>query len=210
MGTMVNLEETEVGTGEIGNSSKITFGLGYSIDNALLCGHFPRQKPGAHRWSGTQSSQKVCECFCASLRVHVLYFLSIKCAKWRANLKLLLYSLAAIILATAVTDTSSTLLTSQPQFILEAEENKAFKDSYLIGTIEIKSGNIAECLKHCLSNCSCMSFQLCQNTTCQLCSTNKIETSSLLHDEDGCIYAIFKIQHLAGSFQVLETAQKSN
>ncbi len=86
------------------------------------------------------------------------------------------------------------MLNSQPRFILKAEKNKAFNGSYLFATFNIKSGNIADCLEHCLEHCRCQSFQICHETKCQLCSSHKEENSSLLRDEDGCVYATYELR----------------
>ena len=90
----------------------------------------------------------------------------------------------------------------QLQFTIKADKNKAFNESYLIGNFTIKNGNIADCLEHCLEDSKCQSFQVCQNTKCQLCSSHKEENSSLLHDKTGCDYATYGIQNLFETIQV--------
>ncbi|CAB4024801.1 Hypothetical predicted protein [Paramuricea clavata] len=102
-------------------------------------------------------------------------------------------SLAAIILAT-LSYSNASLFNSQPQFTIKAEKNKAFDESCLIGTFNIESGNIADRLEHCLENCRCQSFQICQDTKCQLCSSHKQENSSLLHEKKDCIYAMYEMR----------------
>ena len=111
------------------------------------------------------------------------------------------YSLAAIFLATLSYSKAS--LDRQPKFILKAESNKAFHNSSLVKTVNIESGNIAECLEHCLQDCRCQSFQICQNTKCQLCSSHKEGNSSLLHDKDGCVYATYEMRQSTKTFQVI-------
>ncbi|CAB3983898.1 Hypothetical predicted protein [Paramuricea clavata] len=91
------------------------------------------------------------------------------------------------------------MFNSQPQLTIKAEKNKAFYESCHIGTFNIESGNIADCLEHCLENCRCQSFQICQNTKCQLCSSHKQENSSLLHEKKDCIYAIDNCDELIRS-----------
>ena len=103
-------------------------------------------------------------------------------------------SLTAIILAN--------MFTSEAQFIVIAENNKAFNESCLLTKFEIKSGKMADCLGHCLKDCRCQSFQICQNTQCQLCSSHKEENSSLLHDKDGCVYAMYGNRRWEETFQV--------
>ena len=111
------------------------------------------------------------------------------------------HSVAAIILATLSYNNAS-MFNSQPQFTIKAEKHKAFDNSCLIGTFNIENGNIADCLEYCLKNCRCQSFQICQNTQCQLCSSHKEENSSLLHDKDDCVYAVYEMGHLTGHLQV--------
>ncbi|CAB3983894.1 Versican core [Paramuricea clavata] len=96
------------------------------------------------------------------------------------------------------------MFNSQPQFTIKAVNHKAFDNSCLIDAFNISSGNIAACLEHCLENCRCQSFQICENTKCQLCSSHKKENSSLLHDKDGCIYATYEMRHLTETFQRLD------
>ncbi len=98
---------------------------------------------------------------------------------------------------------NASIFNSQPQITLKAENNKAFNGSCLFATFKIKSGNIADCLEHCLKNCRCQSFQICHETKCQLCSSHKEENSSLLHDKDGCVYATYEIRHSTKKFQVM-------
>ena len=98
--------------------------------------------------------------------------------------------------------TGVTMLYSQPKFILKVENNKAFDNSSLVKTFSIQSGNIAKCLEHCLQDCRCQSFQICQNTKCQLCSSHKEENSSLLHDNDSCVYATYELRQSPKIFQV--------
>ena len=88
----------------------------------------------------------------------------------------------------------------QPQFTVEAEANKAFDKSCLIGTFN--TGDIADCLEHCLEDCRCQSFQICQNTKCQLCSSHKEDNSSLLHESDNCTYVVYRLRYLEERFQV--------
>jgi hypothetical protein len=110
-------------------------------------------------------------------------------------------SLAAIILAT-VSYTKASTFDGQPRFILKAENNKAFDNSFLVKTFDIQSETIAECLEQCLQDCRCQSFQICENTKCQLCSSHKEENSSLLHDEDGCVYATYDVRRSSKLFEV--------
>lgn len=115
-------------------------------------------------------------------------------------------SFAVIILGTAVHFNAASEVSRQPEFSIKAEMNKAFDKSCNIGTFKIPKttdgAEVAVCLEHCLANCRCKSFHICHNTLCELCSTNKIETASLLSDTSDCIYATYEIQHLAGGLQV--------
>ena len=114
-----------------------------------------------------------------------------------------LYSLAAVIIfATLVSYTEASMFNSQPKFILKAENNKAFDNSSLVKTFNMKSESIAECLEHCLQDCRCQSFQICQNTKCQLCSSHKEENSSLPHEKKGCVYVPYEVRQSTKIFQV--------
>ena len=114
-----------------------------------------------------------------------------------------LYSLATIILATMSCGKAS-LFSSQPQFTVKADGNKAFDNSCLISTFDIGYENIiADCLEHCLQDCRCQSFQICHNTKCQLCSSHKNDNSSLLHENDTCIYVTYEIRQLTENSQVI-------
>ena len=90
----------------------------------------------------------------------------------------------------------------QPQFTIKAEKNRAFKNLYLLATFDIQSGNIADCLEHCLENCHCQSFQICGDTTCQLCSSHKEDNRLLLYERNGCTYATYELRHLTETFPV--------
>ena len=115
----------------------------------------------------------------------------------------ILYSQAIAIILAVLSYTKASIVNSQPQITLKAEKNKAFNGSCLFATFNIESGNIADCLEHCLKNCRCQSFQICHETKCQLCSSHKEENSSLLHDKDGCVYATYEIRHSTKKFQVM-------
>ena len=110
--------------------------------------------------------------------------------------------MVVLILATLSLNTASSF-NSQPQLFMKAEKNKAADQSCLFATFDSKNGNMADCLERCLENCRCQSFQICQNTKCQLCSSHKEENSSLLRDEDDCIYATYEMRHLTKTFQVI-------
>ncbi|XP_028410792.1 uncharacterized protein LOC114533471 [Dendronephthya gigantea] len=113
-----------------------------------------------------------------------------------------LISLVTVMLSTLAHTTS--MFNGEPQLTIKAERNKAFDESCLIKKFEINKENIADCLSHCLEDCRCQSFQICQNTECQLCSSHKEENSSLLHDQDGCVYAVYDLRHLMDVFQFQE------
>ena len=113
------------------------------------------------------------------------------------------YSLVITFMLATLFYTKASALNREPKIILKAENNKAFGNSSLVKTFDIKSGNIAECLEQCLQDCRCQSFQICQNTKCQLCSSHKEENSSLLHDEDGCVYATYEMRQPTRAIQVI-------
>ena len=104
---------------------------------------------------------------------------------------------------------NSPLINSQPQFAIKAEKDKACGKSCLFATFNIRSGNIADCLGRCLENCRCKSFQICQNTKCQLCSSHKVENSSLLHYKDGRIYVTYEMTNWTETFQVRDQSSSN-
>ena len=104
-----------------------------------------------------------------------------------------------------VSCTNATMFQSQPQFTIKAEKDKAFNKSCLFATFNIESGNIADCLEHCLENCRCQSFQICQDTKCQLCSSHKEDIRSLVYKKDGCVYATYEMRHLPEAFPVINS-----
>ena len=108
-----------------------------------------------------------------------------------------------MILATMSFNNAS-FFNSQPQFSMKTEKNKAADESSLLANFDIESGNIVDCLERCLENCRCQSFQICQNTKCQLCSSHKEENSSLLHDEKDCIYATYEMTQLTHTPEVAQ------
>ena len=113
--------------------------------------------------------------------------------------KKFLYSFVAITLEMFFF-TKASLLNNQPQFTVKAEANKAFDKSCLIGTFN--TGDIADCLEHCLKDCRCQSFEICENTKCKLCSSHKEDNSSLLQENGCCIYATYEMQQLTKNLQV--------
>ncbi|XP_028408168.1 delta and Notch-like epidermal growth factor-related receptor isoform X2 [Dendronephthya gigantea] len=109
-------------------------------------------------------------------------------------------SLFVALLAT-IAEGSASMFKSQPQFSMTVDNNKAFDQSFSLGKYMIVNGGIAECLEHCLEDCRCQSFQVCQNTQCQLFSSHKDENSSLLHEEKGCVYVTYQMRDLVQTFQ---------
>ena len=70
-------------------------------------------------------------------------------------------------------------------FKLTSYYNKAVeKDKHCFQTIA--EANISNCFEHCLRNCRCMSFQMCEGT-CQLCYGG-LDT---LRDQNECSYFNF-------------------
>ena len=91
---------------------------------------------------------------------------------------------------------------SQPaQITIKAERKKAFNISsaYHIETSYVK--NDANCLERCLQNCRCQSFQICERTKCQLCSSHK-DNNLTLHDDEDCVYATYEMRNPIGNVEV--------
>ena len=73
----------------------------------------------------------------------------------------------------------------QAEMSLKMERNKAlFGHSFLnISGLTMPD----KCLEHCLKNCLCMSFQICDDTIeCQLCSANKYLKPLEMKPSQGC------------------------
>ena len=58
--------------------------------------------------------------------------------------------------------------------------------------LNITNSTPTNCLESCLEQCRCLSFQMCKNTECQLCSsTMELKTPSTRPTKD-CIYLDFE------------------
>ena len=68
---------------------------------------------------------------------------------------------------------------------------KAMRDRALFGysflNLTDTAMNMDRCLAACLEDCRCMSFQICNDQICQLCSTNKDLDPSALRKAEGCM-----------------------
>ena len=72
----------------------------------------------------------------------------------------------------------------QAELFLEKDKNKALHGLSIHNVSTIK---IDDCLAHCLKNCLCLSFQICDDALqCQLCSSNKYISPWLLKQSKGC------------------------
>ena len=72
----------------------------------------------------------------------------------------------------------------QAELFLEKDKNKALHGLSIQNVSTIK---IDDCLAHCLKNCLCLSFQICDDALqCQLCSSNKYISPWLLKQSKGC------------------------
>ena len=89
---------------------------------------------------------------------------------------------------TVITITSIFQVMVKPQYMVEMD--KALSNKVLSGhafrNLTMKS--IVECFIACLEDCLCMSFQTCQNTECQLLSSNQFQSPSALVTMMGCSY----------------------
>ena len=104
---------------------------------------------------------------------------------------------------TTISCTKASMFNRKSQFTIKVDKNKAFGKSCLSATFNITSGNIGECLERCLANCRCQSFQICENTKCQLCSSHKEEENSLLYAQVNCTYATYEMRHSTAISQVI-------
>jgi hypothetical protein len=72
---------------------------------------------------------------------------------------------------------------------------RSYADKILVGynyrNISIETP--VECLQHCLADCICMSFQICNSPDCQLSSAHQyLDTNTALQDSEGCHYQDFE------------------
>jgi hypothetical protein len=78
-------------------------------------------------------------------------------------------------------------LTSYRNKVLE-EDSHCYTE-VKITEVKITEVKISNCFQHCLSNCSCTSFQMCDHgSTCQLCSGGGL---GIIRDEEGCSHFNF-------------------
>lgn len=108
-----------------------------------------------------------------------------------------------VMVFTTISSTKASMFNRKSQFTIKVDKNKAFGKSFQSATFNITSGNIAECLERCLENCRCQSFQICENTKCQLCSSHKEEENSLLYAQVNCAYATYEMRHSTAISQVI-------
>ena len=66
-------------------------------------------------------------------------------------------------------------------------EVRSFHNEILYGYSyrNFTTSSMQECLQHCISDCLCQSFQICENT-CELCSTTKRLTPDAVQEKIGC------------------------
>ena len=83
------------------------------------------------------------------------------------SINLSIFSILAITVAT-FSCSNATMFHAQPQFTIKAEKNKAFSNLYLLATFDIKGGNLADCLGHCLETVvvNRFKFVVIQNVCC--------------------------------------------
>ena len=49
-----------------------------------------------------------------------------------------------------------------------------------------------ECLAKCLEECKCLSFQMCEDDMCQLCSKNSKQNEGSIQQNKGCMSFVFE------------------
>ena len=64
------------------------------------------------------------------------------------------------------------------------------KDKALYGHtfLNLTDAPILDCFEYCVKNCLCVAFQICQDTQCQLLSSNRFLTPSTFLTKYGCTY----------------------
>ena len=73
----------------------------------------------------------------------------------------------------------------QLAMLLDVDLNKVLYGHSFINISGITA--MENCLEHCLANCFCLSFQICEDEAeCQLCSSNKYLNSQTMQQSQGC------------------------
>ena len=84
---------------------------------------------------------------------------------------------------------------SQTEFSIHVEHDKVLADHCDLQNTTTVGEAMQECLGHCLANCLCTSFQICNMKECQLCSSDKYSVPArALRTKQGCNNYVFKKQ----------------
>ena len=127
-----------------------------------------------------QSMLKTCSPFRLKLRqtVHIIYSPLI-------NLVFLSIRLIFLVIITLFQMGQFTTANYQLAMSLDVDLNKVLYGHSFINISGITA--MQNCLEHCLANCFCLSFQICDDVAeCQLCSSNKYLNSQTMQQSKGC------------------------
>ena len=76
----------------------------------------------------------------------------------------------------------------QTQYLVDKKEALEGKALYGYAFRNLTVTRTVECFYSCLKDCFCMAFQMCNNTECQLLSSNRFQNPSSMGDLPRCTY----------------------
>ena len=88
------------------------------------------------------------------------------------------FQLQTIFLLLAITESF------QNDYQIQSDKNKVLDGHCIISNAT--TTRIGQCLQLCLANCLCKSFQLCHQTECHLCSSNKYLHPAAMKYNENC------------------------
>ena len=102
-----------------------------------------------------------------------------------ANISLLSFSLSLLVRIIILFEIRHLTANYQAGIKLNMDRNRML---YGHSFLNLSGITMENCLEHCVKNCLCLSFQICDDTTkCQLCSSNKYLKPHAMQASQGCI-----------------------
>ena len=93
-----------------------------------------------------------------------------------------------LILILAIIEVNVMMVGAQAAYKVDLKEAVKNKALHGYAFLNLTQTPIIDCFENCVKNCLCMAFQICQNTECQLLSSNRFLSSASLYQNHGCIY----------------------
>ena len=97
----------------------------------------------------------------------------------------------------------------QMKYKVTQERGKAMNQSHIFIKNKLTNTDMTMvmCLQHCVSECRCSSFQICNKVDCELSSTNKVWKPKAIHTRPECDYFELKkeVQQVIKSFLFHQT-----